>query len=34
MLRPHDVFETEEELNKRMEVLSRINDLVIKWIQV
>lgn len=29
---PHGVFETEAELNHRMDVLARLNDLVKKWI--
>ncbi|XP_052828606.1 poly(A) polymerase beta isoform X3 [Octopus bimaculoides] len=32
-LRPYGVFETEEELNHRMEVLSKINNLVREWIK-
>jgi len=32
-LKPHGCFETEEELNHRMDVLSRLNDLVRKWIK-
>jgi len=32
-LRPHDVFESDEELNHRMDVLSRLNDLVKQWIR-
>ncbi len=30
---PHDVFETEEELNHRMEVLARLNQLIKTWIR-
>jgi len=32
-LKPHGCFESEEELNHRMDVLSRLNDLVRKWIR-
>lgn len=32
-LRPHGVFESEEELNHRMEVLGRLNQLVKDWIR-
>lgn len=32
-LEPHGCFESEEELNHRMDVLSRLNDLVRKWIR-
>jgi len=32
-LKPHGCFESEEELNHRMDVLSRLNDLVRKWIK-
>ena len=32
-MEPHDVFETEEELNHRMAVLARINELVKQWIK-
>jgi len=32
-MEPHDVFETEEELNHRMEVLARLNRLVKQWIR-
>jgi len=32
-LMPHGVFESEEELNHRMDVLSRLNDLVKQWIK-
>lgn len=32
-LRPHDVFETEEELNHRLSVLSQLNDLVKQWVK-
>lgn len=32
-LEPHGVFETEEELNHRMEVLGRLNELVKQWIK-
>lgn len=32
-MRPHGVFESEAELNHRMEVLSRINELVREWIK-
>jgi len=32
-LRPYDVFESEEELNHRMDVLSRLNAIVKQWIK-
>lgn len=32
-LRPHGCFETEEELNHRLDVLSRLNNLVRQWIK-
>jgi len=32
-LRPHGCFESDEELNHRMDVLSRLNDIVKKWIK-
>merc|ERR1719210_3165443 len=32
-LRPHGCFESDEELNHRMDVLSRLNDLVKSWIK-
>jgi len=32
-LEPHGCFESEEELNHRMDVLSRLNELVRKWIK-
>jgi hypothetical protein len=32
--RPHGCFETEEDLNHRLDVLSRLNDLVRQWIKV
>ncbi|XP_005097913.1 poly(A) polymerase beta [Aplysia californica] len=32
-LRPHDVFESEAELNHRLEVLSKINNIVRSWIK-
>ncbi len=32
-MEPHDVFETEAELNHRMEVLARLNSLVKQWIR-
>lgn len=32
-MEPHDVFESEEELNHRMEVLACINQLVKRWIR-
>ncbi len=32
-MKPHDVFESEEELNHRMEVLSRLNALFKDWIK-
>ena len=32
-LEPHGVFESEQELNHRMEVLARLNELVKEWIK-
>jgi poly(A) polymerase len=32
-LEPHGVFESESELNHRMEVLARLNELVKQWIK-
>eukprot|EP00088_Acartia_fossae_P040415 TRINITY_DN4209_c0_g1_i9.p1 TRINITY_DN4209_c0_g1~~TRINITY_DN4209_c0_g1_i9.p1 ORF type:complete len:630 (-),score=201.37 TRINITY_DN4209_c0_g1_i9:369-2258(-) len=32
-LRPHDVFESDEELNHRLSVLSQLNDLVKQWVK-
>jgi hypothetical protein len=34
VVRPHGCFETEEDLNHRLDVLSRLNDLVRQWIKV
>ena len=33
-LKPHDVFESDDELTHRLSVLSQLNDLVKQWVKV